>query len=91
MLFNESQTELYIFRLRFVGSEYRVVATAVERATSGVVFDIHFPENSTFDTRITLPDDSTIDKALKQAAASVLRLHGVTGKTQEDDLYPQYF
>ena len=91
MLIYESLTELYIFRLRFVGSEYRVVAMLVERAASGVVFDIHFQENSTFDTRVTLLDDSTIDEALKQAAASVLRRHGVTSKTQEDDLYPQYF
>ena len=91
MFFNESQTEPYVFRIRCGEAEYRVVATPVERAANGVVFDIHFPENSTFDTRITLPDGSTIDKALKQAATTVLSLHGVTGKTQQDDIFPQYF
>ena len=91
MYFNESQTAPYVFLIRCGEAEYRVVATPVERAANGVVFDIHFPENSTFDTRITLPDGSTIDKALKQAATTVLSLHGVTGKTQQDDIFPQYF
>lgn len=91
MFFNESQTAPYVFCIRCGGAEYRVVATPVERATNGIVFDIHFPENSMFDTRITLPDGSTIDKALKQAATTVLRLHGVTGKTQQDDTFPKYF
>ena len=91
MYFNESQTAPYVFRTRCGGAEYRVVATPVERAANGVVFDIHFPENSTFDTRITLPDGSSVDKALKQAATTVLRLHGVTGNTQQDDIFPKYF
>ena len=91
MYFNESQTAPYIFRIRCGEAEYRVVATPVERAANGVVFDIHFPENSTFDARITLPDGSSVDKALKQAATNVLRLHGVTGNTQQDDIFPQYF
>ena len=91
MFFNKSQTEPYVFPIRSGEAEYIVVATPIERAANGVVFDIHFPKNSTFDTRITLPNGSSVDKALEQAATTVLRLHGVTCKTQQDDIFPKYF
>lgn len=91
MFFNESQTAPYVLRIRCGEAEYRVVATPVERAANGVVFDIHFPDNSTFDTRITLPDGSSVDKALKRAAASVLQQHGITEDAQQEHVYPEFF